>query len=236
MEKNVMIVRLQNLSLRAPILSDLHMVAELIMLCDTTLFDSLQRGKEAFTHNWHAPQFDLLTDAWVIVTHEQNIVAYADVHQEQEDLPGVFTASVCIHPRYRHLGMGTLLLRLAEMRARQLMCDIVSDLQIALQFVMSGNIPETREFFESEGYTLTRQLWRLRLAMPLTSVKGVKKSYRHGALDVDVTVAIDRSSETVEDQTRADTLVVSQYDVYEKVLCTGKQIEDPVIAMGYALV
>ncbi len=230
-----MIVRLQNLSLRAPILSDLHTVAELIMLCDTDMFDSLQRGKEAFTHNWHAPQFQLLTDAWVIITRDHDIIAYADVHQEPAELQGTFTASLCIHPRYRHLGLGTLLLRLTEMRARQLMCDIVSDLQVALQFVMCGNVPETREFFTAEGYVIARQLWRLRLAVPLVSVQTVKKSYRHAALDVDVTVAIDQSSETIEDQRSYNTPIVSQYDVYEKVLCPGKQAEEPTLAMSYAL-
>jgi GNAT superfamily N-acetyltransferase len=236
MEKTVMIVRLQNLSLRAPILSDLHTVAELIMLCDTDMFDSLQRGKEAFTHNWHAPQFQLPTDAWVIITRDQHIIAYADVHQGPAELQGMFTAAICIHPRYRHLGLGTLLLRLVEMRARQLMCDIVSDVQIALQFLMPGNVSATREFFAAEGYVLARQFWRLRFAVPLISVQSVKKLYRHGALDIDVTVAIDQSSETVEDQHAYEPPVVNQYDVYEKILCPGKQAEEPLPAMSYALV
>ena len=231
-----MIVRLQNLSLRAPILTDLHTVAELVVLYDTEMFDSLQRGKEALTHNWHAPQFHLLTDAWVMVTRGQDIIAYADVHQEQEEAQGTFTGTLCIHPRYRHLGLGTLLLRLAEMRARQLMCDIVADVQVKLQLVMCSNVTATREFFDAEGYMLARQFWRLRLGVPLVSVQTVKKLYRHDALDVDVTVAVDHSSETVEDQSPSGTSVVGQYDVYEKVLCPGKQSEEPAVAMSYALV
>ena len=115
-----MAVLLKNLLARAPKMEDLVAITELITACDIAEYGIEDSTMEDLTSNWHQPGFNLAADAWVIVTNKGQSVGFACVwHKDNEQI----VTFVCVHPEYRSRGIGTLLLRLVEERARQHVSD-----------------------------------------------------------------------------------------------------------------
>src|SRR5574340_71523 len=112
-----MAVLLKNLLARSPRMEDLISITELIQACDVDEYGLVDSTMEDLASYWNQPGFNLDTDAWVIVTNKGQVVGFSCVwHRDYEQ---VFTF-VCVHPGYRGRVIGTLLLRLVEERARQL--------------------------------------------------------------------------------------------------------------------
>src|SRR5207245_7595669 len=111
-----MAVLLKNLLARSPKFEDMVAITELIKACDVDEYGIADSTMEDLSSNWHQPGFNLATDAWVIVTNKGQIVGFACVWHKDYVQIDTF---VCVHPEYRGRGIGTLLLRLVEERARQ---------------------------------------------------------------------------------------------------------------------
>ena len=111
-----MTVLLKNLLARSPKMEDLVAITELVRACDVDEYGLANSTMGDLVSHWHQPGFNLATDAWVIVTNKGQAVGFTCVwHKDYEQ---IFTF-VCVHPEYRGRGIGTLLLRLVEERARQ---------------------------------------------------------------------------------------------------------------------
>src|SRR5579885_2203137 len=111
-----MAVLLKNLVARAPQTEDLEALSELIAVCENAEDGATGGSLEELLSEWQRPDFHLANDAWVIVTSRGQIVGFACVWHEEHTLISTF---ICVHPDYRNRGIGTLLLRMAEVRARQ---------------------------------------------------------------------------------------------------------------------
>lgn len=205
-----MIVRLHNLSARYPSFRDAAAVADLLRTCE---YDELERAEiteEAISRGWHAANFQLKTDAWVIVTKKGQVVSYAEVRQHTL---GQFTMLLHVHPDYRSRGIGTLLIWLIEERARQQMLDIREDTRISLGTTISSLNHSARQLLEREGYTRIHHFWRLLIDMGAVA----EQAYR-GKLRVDMVVDAHNTTETVPVQQPTGMYIARQYEVYEKVL------------------
>src|SRR5215831_16347982 len=111
-----MAVLLKNLLARSPKMEDLVAINKLIAGCEIATYGRADNSLEDLASNWQQPGFNLATDARVIVTNKGQCVGFAEVwHRDYEQ---IFTF-VCVHPEYRSRGIGTLVLRLVEERARQ---------------------------------------------------------------------------------------------------------------------
>ena len=215
-----MIIRLHNLSARAPAMGDLHAVAELFRFCDhgepgDTCEDDLRRI-------WHMPSFVLKTDAWVIVGDKSQIVGYADVQCKSQQ--GEFGLSLCVHPDYLDRGLGTLLIWLAEERARQLMRSVPAEMDVMLVSHVSSLDQWACAMFAREGYTLTRRFWRLVIAMEEVSAQSLAAGSQRGQLTVDVILDTDGAMGDAQDSTNMYTAF--QYEIHTKLLRKGRRCEE----------
>src|SRR6185312_2004050 len=116
MELLTMAVLLKNLTARTPSMEDLAALSELVRLCEKSEDSMAGSTPEELLSELQRPDFHLANDAWVIVTTRGQIVGFACVWHEEHARISTF---LCVHPDYRNRGIGTLLLRMAEVRARQ---------------------------------------------------------------------------------------------------------------------
>jgi len=210
-------VLLKNLLARAPKIKDLEAITELITACDIAEYGIADSTMEDLTSNWHQPGFNLASDAWVIVTNKGQSVGFACVwHRDNEQ---IFTF-VCVHPEYRSRGIGTLLLRLVEERARQLVAGACPGTRVTLCGTVSSLNEQAKRLFEREGYTSIRKIWRI--------IVGSNDSLERSSRYHDYKADLDLDSQRLVDATPLYDLdaiyIIREYNVYEKELRAGEKL------------
>ncbi len=217
-----MIVRLHNLSARPPVLSDLKAVTALMVACDLAESGVADPAEEDVRSSWQEAGFTLKTDAWVIVTNRGRIVGYAEVRRSGEQQ---LTSLLRVHPDYLGRGIGTLLVWLAEERSRQLLHTMPHDLRVTLTTVVSNLNQRAQHLFEREGYTLSRHFWRLVIQVEDVLEQSLDELHRHGKLKVDLVIDAQNLMGTTQMATRTGMYVARQFDVYEKELRAGAELQ-----------
>lgn len=221
-----MIVRLQNLSARAPVVTDVQAVTHLLRLCDAADAYQSTVTEEDILSAWQARNFTLRKDAWVIVTNKGRIAAYADVRQDENE---GFSSSLYVHPDYRGRGIGTLLIWLVEERARQLALDIRSSARIGLRITANSVNIGAQHLLEREGYTRVHSFWHLMLDKErMFSSSMGESSYQNGKFTTDMGVDEQSAINSVQLQERVGLDIARQYDVYEKELLSRSPIIEAV--------
>jgi GNAT superfamily N-acetyltransferase len=212
-----MIVRLHNLSARAPRLADLDAIAALIAACDEMETGGVDmHGQEEEPRRlWQAPGFCLQQDAWVIVDRNAHIVAYASVYLQEEAL---FSLQLFVHPAYRGRGIGTLLIWLAEERARQLMRGIRPELCVYLSTTVYSSNQAATSLFEREGYKPGRNFWRLIVEMDEVLVQSFGELRQGCKVKLDVVVDAQQAGGASQSWNRSSSYSAHHYTVYEKQL------------------
>ena len=214
-----MAILLQNLLARAPRLNDLSDVTRLLIVCDIIEDGMSDYTQEELLADWQRPGFNLDTDAWIIITNKGQLVGFADVWScdyTQIDM------KVRVHPEFLGRGIGTLLLRLAEHKARQYLRKAPSDLRVVLHSPISSGNQEARNLLEQEGYTAVRQFWRMMIDADETA----DGSYQPGKLKFDLYAAMQKLVDLAQSQRRTGIYIARQYDIYEKELRPGKDLSD----------
>ncbi len=211
-----MAVLLKNLLARTPKMEDLVDIAELITACDIAEYGIADSTMEDLVSNWQRPGFNLATDAWVIVTNKGQIAGFACVwHRDYEQI----STFVCVHPEYRSRGIGTLLLRLVEERARQYVRNARPGARVTLSGTVSSVNEQAKRLFEREGYTPVRRFWRIAVRPD----ESIDKSTQQGNLRVDLDVG---SQDLVGASQLYDldaVYIIREYYLFEKELRTGAQ-------------
>jgi len=215
-----MIVRLHNLSARAPRLADVAAVGKLLALCDT--FDEAGSADEDGRRReiqavWQAPCFNVSRDAWVIVNREEQIVGYGDNRELAE---GRFGAYVSVHPEYRRRGIAMLLLRLIETRVRERMLDMDDHLGITMQAVIGSTNDVAHHLFEREGYERVHNFWKVIVEMHEAPAMGPRGSFK-----LDFVIDTKAWTRARHLQEQAGMYSAYQYHVYEKTLRAGHQFQ-----------
>ncbi len=152
-----MAILLHNLLARSPKLTDLAAISALFEACasvedgpcdcsDVVGFDVLE--------DWRRPEFNLENDAWMIATKSGQVVGYANIWMNEQCQ---IEMRVHVHPDYCRRGIGTLLLRLAEDRARSYARKACSHARISLTSVVSIANSDAQELLEQEGYLPVQQ-------------------------------------------------------------------------------
>lgn len=157
-----MAVLLKNLTARAPKAEDLAVLSELIVSCEGAEDGVTGSSLEDLLPEWQRPDFHLANDAWVIVTTRGQIVGFACVWHEEHTRISTF---VCVHPQYRNRGIGTLLLRMAEVRARQHIRLASPEARVVLLGLVNKANEGAQRLFEREGYQVGRQFLRISFSL-----------------------------------------------------------------------
>ena len=216
-----MLAMLRNLLARAPQMEDLEAVTELLVACDIADYGMPDRTKEDILADWRRPDFNLDTDAWVIVTTDGRFVGYAHVWLCSSMHISVFAS---VHPAYRNRGIGMLLLRLAEERAREQINAAPPAVCITLTSVVSHSNEAARRLLEREGYTLQQHFWRLIVEMEDEPSESYEAFSQRGKLKLDLAVDMANLVGMTQIQKRTGIYVARQYDVYEKELRSGAEL------------
>lgn len=223
-----MTVLLSNLTARRPTMDDLEAITRLIMTCDIAEYGMLDATIEDLRTEWRQSRFNLETDAWIIVTARGQLVGFASVWHSapvspangcQESVP--IYMYICVHPQYRGRGIGTLLLRLAEERARQDTLEAPAGVRISLRSTV-GNVNTTAgRLLEHEGYTLVRTFWRIVIELN----EAYRGSYGRDKLKVDLDVDSKRLSDITPLHEQDGLYIIREYSTYEKELRAGEEIQ-----------
>ncbi|HXR65226.1 MAG TPA: GNAT family N-acetyltransferase [Ktedonobacteraceae bacterium] len=158
MELLTMAVLLKNLTARTPNTEDLAALSELVRSCESSADSMAGSTLEELLSEWQRPDFHLANDAWVIVTTRGQIVGFAGVWHEEHTRISTF---ICVHPDYRNRGIGTLLLRMAELRARQHIRQSCPGERVVLQGLINSANEGAHRLFEREGYQMGRPFLRI---------------------------------------------------------------------------
>ncbi|MBV9228927.1 MAG: GNAT family N-acetyltransferase, partial [Chloroflexi bacterium] len=145
-----MAILLHNLLARAPKLQDADAVTRLLKECDIVEDGVSHYAEEDLLADWRRPGFNLATDAKVIITSKGQLVGYAGVWHSQH---GRIEMKARVHPDYRGRGIGTLLLRLAEVRARQYTKCAPPEVRVAVYNTVNSTNQAAKTLLEHEGYS-----------------------------------------------------------------------------------
>ncbi len=213
-----MAVSLKNLLARSPRMEDLITIIELIQACDVDEYGLADSTKDLVSF-WHQPGFTLATDARVIVTNKGQAVGFSCVwHKDYEH---IFTF-VCVHPEYRGRGIGTLLLRLVEERARQLARNAREGSRVTLCGTVTRLNEQAKRLFEREGYSAIRTLWRIEV--------GTNDSEEVPSIQRALNTDLDKISQRIVDATDLYDMdaiyIIREYEVYEKELRAGVKLPE----------
>ncbi len=210
-----MAILLTNLVARPPKIKDLEAITELIITCEIAEHNASDYTVDDLRSEWQRPSFNLETDAWVVLTTKGQPVGYASVWHTEHQQIQMFTR---VHPEYRGRGIGTLLVRLAEERARLHISKARPGTRVTLSSTVSSTNRVARQLLEREGYTPMRQFWRIIIEMD----ESVSKSYQRGKLKVDLDLDSHRLTGATKAHEPEGLYIVQPYHTYEKELRPGE--------------
>src|SRR6266478_9902330 len=110
-----------NFLVRIPTMEDVEAVFELINACDVATDGMPDHTLDEVCAYWQSSEFNLATDAWMVVTPGGQLVGYADIDHEGY---GKMFSFIRVLPEYRKHGIETHLLELVEARAVQRIAEV----------------------------------------------------------------------------------------------------------------
>ncbi|HEY0492035.1 MAG TPA: GNAT family N-acetyltransferase, partial [Candidatus Dormibacteraeota bacterium] len=138
---------------RPPGMDDLEDVLAVMNAHEAIYGPEARTLAEDVHESWTRPSFDLDSDARVVLNEQNRIVAYVDVREL--DKPRV-EADGYVHPDFEGRGIGTLLLSLAEERARSVEAGIETGQRRDLESGIFANNPAAVKLFEEQGFRCVR--------------------------------------------------------------------------------
>lgn len=143
---------------RRPMLADLESVFAVVDAAAIAEHGASDFSLEDFRSGWQQSDFDLATDAWLVVAPDGQIVAYADVTHRQH---AIMNAWVSVHPHHLRRGIGVYLIRQTEARACEHIPLASRQARVVIQrWISTANAPALR-LAEDEGYTPVRRFLRM---------------------------------------------------------------------------
>lgn len=152
----------EGLLLRPVQWTDRDAVAQLIYdVCEADGDTTVAVTPEELEHEWKNERFKLETDAFLVETKDGRVVGYEDFSNRHEHYD--LNIDGYVHPEFKNLGVGTALLRRAEVRAREEMKLAVPDLRVFVRSTIDNRDEISHQQHTNEGYSPKRYHWRMEI-------------------------------------------------------------------------
>lgn len=149
--------------LRVAMFEDAQGVTDLINATDVAEGALAEESVEETLQRWNENGFDMAHGAWVVETADGLIVGYEECQDEHHD--GTLWADGYVHPEHRGRGIGTVMMRLAEQRAREMMGTYPAETQIEMIVHSYSHDQSASEIFSAQGFHVIRHYWRMEIEM-----------------------------------------------------------------------
>lgn len=160
--KQIETILAPSLRLRPAQWADLNAVAQLIYdVCEADGDTTVAVTPEELKLEWQTPEFNIETDGLVAVTEDGQIVGYEEFVDEHEH--SKLRTDGYVHPGFKGLGIGTSLLRMIEVRAREDIALAQPEVRVVLHSTMDSHDQDGRSIHENEGYHPIRFHWRMQI-------------------------------------------------------------------------
>jgi mycothiol synthase len=160
--KQIETILAPSLRLRPAQWADLNAVAQLIYdVCEADGDTTVAVTPEELKLEWQTPEFNIETDGLVAVTEDRQIVGYEEFVDEHEH--SKLRTDGYVHPGFKGLGIGTSLLRMIEVRAREDIVLAQPEARVVLHSTMDSHDQDGRSIHENEGYRPIRFHWRMQI-------------------------------------------------------------------------
>ncbi len=149
-----------NFEIRNVAQAELKAIIELVQLVDLDEFGETDFTEGDVQEEWVTPGFDLEKDAWAVYNTQNLLIGYASLSHAGE------LASYCmgfVRPDFYGQGIGPMLVRLAETRARECLHKAPPEGRVTINNFINGRNKAARNLLEREGYNLARTFWRMRI-------------------------------------------------------------------------
>ncbi len=154
----------RGLTMRPAEWEDLNAIAQMILeVCTVDGDPTVATSTQDLEADWKIPGFNLATDSWVVETGANRIVGYEEFINRHAHVS--LMGDGYVHPEFHGLGIGTVMLRSLEQRARQELQLAQPGLRIYLRNGMAVKDTRGRELHEAEGYQAIRYSWRMEIKL-----------------------------------------------------------------------
>jgi GNAT superfamily N-acetyltransferase len=157
----------EDFQIRSATLEDAPAINALIRAYEIDLKGEAYHSEVELLQEWQRPDFHLDADAWVILAPDPDrpeaslIVGYEEVWNQAEHR--ILSSDGYVHPGYNGLGIGTVLLRLAEQRARQHLPLAPSARQVVIRSGIDCANMSAGELHLNEGYQAVENFWHMEI-------------------------------------------------------------------------
>lgn len=146
-------------TVRAPTWDDAERVNDLIIKADIDEFGEPDYSVEDLLGEWRRADFDLGTDAWLILAPDGSLAGYTDMWDGGHYVH--LSTQTCVDPAYKQRGIEEWCMGNAEAWAR----EHVQDRAVVIQYVINADQPDKVERVTRWGYQSARHDWVMRIML-----------------------------------------------------------------------
>jgi len=147
---------------RPPTMTDLEAVHTLLEICDIAEYGVPDITLEDLRTLWQGPNFNMATDAWMVIAPGDRLIGYADVEHRQH--VRIYTLTRVL-PEYAGQGIEEYLLQRAEDWAQMRLPLAKPGLRVTLNSWASNQNDVAQRSFERVGFKEVRRHWRMEIEM-----------------------------------------------------------------------
>ena len=209
--------------------SDLNAVAQLIYdVCEADGDTTVAVTPEELKLEWQTPGFNLESDAFVVETTDGCIVGFEEFNNRHMHV--TLETDGYVHPDFKGRGIGTSLLRTAEVRAREEMSLAESDLRVSFRSTIDNRDPASHDLHKNEGYQPLRYFWRMEINLteapaPVNFPEGIE--LRPFVKDEHARAVLDAQNESFRDHWGSHDISFERWELRK----FGREDFDPTLWM-----
>lgn len=147
---------------RPPTMNDLEAVHNLLEICDIAEYGVPDITLEDLRTLWQGPNFNMATDAWMVIAPGERLIGYADVEHRQH--VRIYTLTRVL-PEYADQGIEEYLLQRAEDWAQRQISLAKPGVRVTL-FSWASNLNDAgQQGLVRAGFKEVRRSWRMEIEM-----------------------------------------------------------------------